>query len=100
MRFLHGWKRDRTCELNFQEKGSRYVDIISVYFSGRTGDGSHLPKVKAAKDHWYACNGYRIRPVCFGSVRSINFGSLIGSAQDGFDHYFVEGRTVIRSGGS
>ena len=48
MHFLHGWKRDRTCELNFQEKGSRYVDIISVYFSGRTGDGSHLPKVKAA----------------------------------------------------
>ena len=47
MQFLHGWKRDRTCELNFQEKGSRYVDIISVYFSGRTGDGSHLPKVKA-----------------------------------------------------
>ena len=36
MHFLHGWKRDRTCELNFQEKGSRYVDIISVYFSGRT----------------------------------------------------------------
>ena len=48
MHFLHGWKRDRTCELNFQEKGSRYVDIISVYFSGRTGDGSHLPKAKAA----------------------------------------------------
>ena len=33
--------------MNFQEKGSRYVDIISVYFSGRNGDGSHLPKVKA-----------------------------------------------------